>query len=710
MPFPASLTETLKHYRLQPYPSVTGLPQPITATSVAHFVWALAWACILLVAFAGWGRATGKLLRSPALPFSVACSVGVASVIFLGGLLNLLSALYAGVLVGFVVVGVLLYFFTRNARPEIYKPQVFFEKAGGFAKILLALAILILVFRAAATVRLATFNTFDDGPAYLVFPHKVLAFHHYAFDPFSDRRVITSLGGAYLLQALVIVATSLAHIGMADRTLGLILLFFAVYDIGTYFSLPPFEVAIMEFLVYLIPMETNNLTFIILPLSLFLAIVWIIFITFSQPEKQYWRCGILAGIVSGGIICIKSTFIPYTGALILLPYAFLFWRKKRWPSVALPACAFLAALVVAFAWMVAMKHESCTLLFPLFGHGVDHASLRAVGATSRFVGTHAIERSFIQGIVLLFLAVVQFVVDHSSTRSRVSLSVLLTAAIAITALNLDSGGDYVWRYNFPQFISAILVFAASGLAVSTLQATSWRNRVIYAVAMASLVGCIFYYDLGGGHLHPFGQTRFEMSDYAGNLHASLSEQALEGPASAREYNAVESILPKDHSAIEAASYPFLFTYGKGHQVFIDDWPGAAGPGNGWPAGGTGQQAADYLIANGITYVIYDYGASAWNAMRGCQVETELQHYSELDHALLVLAIRSYHQFDELRVTHKIIYDDGTIAVIDLRSPVARPTAIIPVWTQATSESEMCSEIVRRYIPQHPSAGSAKADQ
>ena len=63
---------------------------------------------------------------------------------------------------------------------------------------------------------------------YLVFPQKMLATHHFAADPFSDRRVISSLGGSYILQAFVIAATSLSNIGMADRTLGLILDFFAL--------------------------------------------------------------------------------------------------------------------------------------------------------------------------------------------------------------------------------------------------------------------------------------------------------------------------------------------------------------------------------------------------------------------------------------------------------------------------------------------------
>ncbi len=55
MTLPASLVQTLNDFHLQPYPSFTGLPQPITARSVAAFAGALAWAWLLLVSFAGLG-------------------------------------------------------------------------------------------------------------------------------------------------------------------------------------------------------------------------------------------------------------------------------------------------------------------------------------------------------------------------------------------------------------------------------------------------------------------------------------------------------------------------------------------------------------------------------------------------------------------------------------------------------------------------------
>ena len=109
-----SLAQALTSLNLPPYPSVTGLPQPITARSLAAFAGSLAWAWLLLVSFTGWGRWTGKLFRVRPLPASVACSLGIAVIIFLGGWLNLLRAIYPSVLIALTAIGLMLYLALRG--------------------------------------------------------------------------------------------------------------------------------------------------------------------------------------------------------------------------------------------------------------------------------------------------------------------------------------------------------------------------------------------------------------------------------------------------------------------------------------------------------------------------------------------------------------------------------------------------------------------
>ncbi|MGC2510650.1 MAG: hypothetical protein WA430_08800, partial [Acidobacteriaceae bacterium] len=186
-----TLAQTLTNLNLAPYPTVTGLLQPITTRSLASFAGALLWAWLLLVSFTGWGRLTGRLFRGLRLPASVACALGIAVIVFLGGWLNLLHAIYPSVLFAITGVGLLLYAASRRQRPEEYRWLHFWKNSSRGSKILIVIALLILVLRIAATVRLSEFRIDDDGSGYLVFPQKMLAMHHFAADLFSDRRVIS---------------------------------------------------------------------------------------------------------------------------------------------------------------------------------------------------------------------------------------------------------------------------------------------------------------------------------------------------------------------------------------------------------------------------------------------------------------------------------------------------------------------------------------
>ncbi|MGC1784640.1 MAG: hypothetical protein WA708_19125 [Acidobacteriaceae bacterium] len=701
MPFPASLVQTLQNYHLQPYPSFTGLPQPITAGSIAHFLAALFWACLLLVSLTGWGRMTGKLFRVQSLPAAPACALGIAAVVLLGGLLNLFHAIYAGVLIGIVAIGLLLYFLSFTARPENYEWMPAWNSASRWTKLLVVATLLILVCRVAATVRLREFRVDDDASAYLVYPQKMLASHQFARDPFSDRRIISSLGGAYLLQACILAPTSLSHIGMADRTLGLILLFAALFDLGTAFGLSLSQIAWMELIVYLIPQPTFNLTFQILPVALFMAMIWMIFQAVEQEQVHRWRYAVSVGAIGGAIISLKSTFLPYVGALALLPFLLILWRRNKPQAWMLPLVAGMGALLVLAAWMVAMKQASGTWLFPILGHGFDYSSYDLFRDMPKFDSSKSLLRITLQGILLLILAAISAWAGNRTDNSRLGLSVLLAAALAITALNYESGGDYIWRYNFPQFFSAVIVFFAAQSAAADSSHLSRRSTAVHIAAWLALICCIFYYDLEGGKLQPFREMATEVKFYRSNLRAGLSRMQLVSPAVRDEYLAVESALPGGAVALDVTTNSFLLQNRAGRRFLLDDWPGAASPPPGWPFTRNPQSVPIFLLQNSVRYVVYGYDFADWYDMQSCQSFLGRPHLTKVDHALELLEILTHHQLDSLRASHTLLYDDGKIAVIDLQSPLSSVHTSVQPWTLASSEAEMCSQITHRYISAHP---------
>ena len=147
MQLPPSLVQMLMHFNLRPYPSVTGMLQPISVRSIASFLWAMAWAWLLLISLNGWGRLTGRLFRARRLPASVACSLGVAALVFLGGWLNLVHGIYPGVLFALTAIGLLLYFSLRRDCPEVYEWLRLWKNAPRWSQVLVILALTVLLMR-----------------------------------------------------------------------------------------------------------------------------------------------------------------------------------------------------------------------------------------------------------------------------------------------------------------------------------------------------------------------------------------------------------------------------------------------------------------------------------------------------------------------------------------------------------------------------------
>jgi hypothetical protein len=695
-----AIASQLQSFPLPSYPTVTGPVPRFHFAALGYFLGAAAWAWALLVSFTGWGRMVScKLGRLQPLPASINCALGIASIIFLGGLLNFLRLLSTPILIALVALGLLFYVWLRKQRPAAYSWRSLWRRASPWTRLLLIAAIAFMLARAAGTLRLGMFNNLDDGAAYMVFAHKLLATHHFAFDPFSDRRVISSLGGAYLLQALGIAAPSLSSMGLADRTLGLALLFAALLDFGAAFELASWQIGLLEFIAFLVPQQTINLTFIILPTALLLAMVWLLRES-AREDSVVTRYAVLAGMTGAAVVSLKSTFLPCVGMFSVLPYFFLLPRNRR-AAVRSAAITVAVGFLMLLPWMAAMRMNSGTWLFPILGHGVDYSSYGLLPPQIHLLTARTWTKIFLQAIALGILAGILLLSRIRGRDARLGLSILASTAIAITVFNYKSGGDFIWRYNFPQFFCAILVFYA--VTAAAFQHAEMKPRhnhwLACACGIAAVTAMIFYYDAAGSSPRPFREIRLESSDYRAGLRASLTGQPLASPPIQAEYAAAEDALPLHTRAIENTAYPFLFSY-QGRKIFLADWPGAASPKPGWPFKPAVNSLPEYLRAQKIRYLIYDYAYARWFDMEGCIAMTATNRNSQELIALWHLGVVSHHQFDALHAQYRSIYDDGKIAVIDLAQPLSNAPLPMEMWTLETPVETMCSAVLDRY-QEHP---------
>ena len=695
MTAPDALVRELMQYNFPEYPSVTSLPQPITWNSLSEFFYVMGVVWLLLISLNGWGQLTARLVRIQNLPASMACAVGITAIVFIGGILNEVHAIIASVLFFLIFFGLICYIFFRSARPAAYKLTSFWNSASRRARIILVGAMLLLMLRVAATVRLASFNVSDDSSAYLVFPQKMIAIHHFAIDPFSDRRMISSIGGGYFLQGLVIAATSPAHIAMADRTFGLLLLTGTLFETGMIFDLSALQISLLELLVFCVPEETFNLTYIVLPIAMFLAMIWMIRQAGEHKAREAWRYAIVSGAIGGAVITLKSTYLPIVGVLAWIPYLFLFWRSTRKQAVVLPIVTCIGSICVLAAWMFAMKQASDTYLFPILGAGLDYSRYGVVPVLHNVRSARFVMKIVLQPMLLLFLAGLQILAGIEEKKSRLSLAVLISSAIAIAAFNYKSGGDYIWRYNFPQFFMAIIVFYAATASRLGSRGISHYARYASYAGIVSLVGMIFYYDASGTNPRPFRQVVTEAREYWPSLRAGLSAQPLESKKLQAQYGIAEASIPRDATSLEHVAFPFLFNYSD-RNIFVMDWTGAASPRPGWPYGSSPSQLAAWLKESSVQYVVFDYAFATWEDAKNCQNLEKRRLFSPELYTLMWIEVIADSQMFQLMDQYQISHDDGAIAIFNLQKPVGTIN-IQPGFDFRTHVDVMCSAVMERYV-------------
>lgn len=285
----------------------------MTPASLLHFTEALLWCALLFVSIAGYGAVLLRLfgLRRPSV--ALAATTGVGVVIFLGGCLNLAQAVTTSVLLALTLLGLLAAIFLRITLTESEPPS---DPAGSqslssrtIAFLLILLAVIFIV-RLGASVHAGQYQEADDYNYYLAAPSKMLQLHHYAADPFSERRIETSVGGNYFLQTMVLVALPLENVQMADRTLGLILLAFMAYGVANQFRLTKMQRAIFALLVVFTPQLQFNLTFVLLPSALFFGLVYLAASRKLLADRPL-LLALLLGLVTGAIASTKSTYLPH---------------------------------------------------------------------------------------------------------------------------------------------------------------------------------------------------------------------------------------------------------------------------------------------------------------------------------------------------------------------------------------------------------------
>jgi hypothetical protein len=632
----------------------------MTPASLLHFFEALLWCALLFVSVAGYGAVLLRLfgLRGPSVALAAISGVGV--VIFLGGCLNLIRAITTPVLLAMILLGLLAAILLRITLTEPGSPNESGNLPTSSSRtvtlLLLLLAVLYLA-RLGASVHAGQYQASDDYNFYLAAPVKMLQLHHYAADPFSERRIMTSIGGSYFLQTLVLAALPLANVQMADRTLGLLLLAFMAYGLANEFHLTRVQRLVFAFLVIFTPQLQFNLTFVLLPSALFFGLVYL-----AANRKLFADrpilLALLLGMVTGAVATTKSTYLPH-GVIFVACIALFHWRRR---GISAGARALFFAAVGAFLvmapWMIAHHATSGTSFYPTLGPGYEYTAYGLYPAPSGAGPAVIIHKVIPFCLPLLFLFIIEWVLGDRDEQGEAILALSVAAFSAALLVGIATGGDSVRRYNYPCMLPAlVLLYVVFSRRVNAVP-TARRWSILQAcTAIFIVLGAL---TIWGNRLSN------ELMQIPWGLKFALTDTPIVPSSVQAEYAAVQRAIPTDAPALATVDNPFLFDF-RARSIGIADYPGAASLPPGWPSRQDGEVLARYLLANHLRYLVYDYGYFADFDREAPHVIADTSR-TQWIHSEARIALRSHQQYAELAQTRLHLYDDGNIYILDLATP------------------------------------------
>lgn len=645
----------------------------MNATLLIQFVVAILWCVGLFAAIAGYGALLLRLfaVRRPA--FALAAVTGFSVAILLGGFLNLLHAITVPVLFGFSLIGVLALLLLRLVDKQPDK-QAGTSKTNHEAptrtnaKVRLVLLFFVIVFalRLAATVHTAYYQQSDDYNFYLAAPEKMLQLHELAPDPFSERRIMSSVGGNYFLQSLVLAELPLADVQMADRALGLLLLAVVAFGLADEFDLTPLQQAALAVFVLITPQLQFNLTFVLLPSALFFGLVYLASNRSSlsaHPNLQ----ALLLGMTTAAIASTKSTYLPHGVLFVLFIAVFAVRRRGLAAGLRTLLIGALGCLLVLAPWMIAQHATSGTYFYPLLGKGFHYSSYGLYPPPSGFNPKIIFHKVLPFNLPLLAILLVEWFWGEDDDQTRAIVALTAATLVASVLVGIATGGDSVRRYNYPAIVpSILLLFVVFSRRVNHLpkidkQVGKWRLLQTCSALLA--IATAFYIGLNSW-THEYRRT-------AENLHATFTPYSIVPFATRLEYAAMEHAIPTDAAAIVTVDDTFLLDY-RTHRLNIADFPGAASPPPGWPGRSSGEALANYLLSQHIRYLAHSYSKDQQNQSHLIAVMHD-QSITQWIRSEDEMMLDSHRQYAELARTRRHLYDDGSLYVLDLATPVA-PTA------------------------------------
>lgn len=639
-----------------------------------------AWCIAVGTSFLGYGLALLQLLKKDQESWVTATAAGMGVFTFLLAVLNLLGKIGPNPLFILVLIGNLGFLFNRKslrAAPAVPDTRI---KDGMTAKLATCAALALAGCLALTGLHSRIVNAFDDSQAYFAYPLEALQTGALQPQPLSERRINTSLGANYLLDAVLAVDGDIRSVSFLDQTLGFILYIAAIWIVGRKLMFSFGRQGVLLALVLLLPMVQVNATAVYLQSGVALCLL----LAMHEATKAAvadWRSGILVGVIGSTLCLTKSSGIVF---FFFLVSVFAVMHSTRLHNLVSIRNAFVAGttvLILSLPWMVQQHRNEGTYLSPILGSGFHASHWGMVPLPRQTASLPIIAIVVLPDVGALLLAA--FLAWKLRSRSRsfdVSLiSFILAALVTTPVIGFSTAGEAVDRFTFPFHIPAVILLSALVLASPLSELQPWR-RAAQAFLVVWIIAIVA---VSARHHRTYLRSLHRVEDALSiaidkplfdelvlDDHTMLAEEERARTA--------QNMVPAGEQIVEATLFAYPYDFRR-NRVLIADYPGMAGWAPGIPVGRGPTPVRDYLLNHNLHYFLCDRRLTYNNEDIG-----EFLRHPVLDATLHDLAFHHIHHeiFPWSRmewmvsrdVRHNLVaiadtgtrlYDDGTLVLVRL---------------------------------------------
>ncbi len=450
------------------------------------------------------------------------------------------------------------------------------------------------------------FNEGDDFQGYLVLAKRILEEGYQGGDVFNTRAIVQGFGGGNYINANFLSLIPLKWIHIAEAGTGLLLLMTLtvneIWNKNKYLWQCVYGSICVCIYVIFIPIV--NISPILSGAACALAIL---IVANNSLDKFSWSTSFILGLLAASLTLLKGTFIV---TAVIFCGAFYFARILSLKSAWVLKEVFIATttfLVLLAPWALTNLYYFDTLFYPILGVGL--VSSGGFG----FAGIEIFLDNLYQyhPLYLLTLSTWFLLICHEQCEKRYFINTLLVFYFCGSViLALTPGGGF--RYNFILLSIPSLFFLIEYISIPNkkisikiffFSESQLKKFLIFIIFITTLLMLNQVKRVGGQLFEKGLYTRLinlehrpiQLSDPLFSNHSKQSDLYLE----------LQNVIPAKTKVIVAVEYPYLFNFSRNH-LYVADIPGTTGFKPGIPFQGTPEDLRQYLLSNGIRYVIHTY--------------------------------------------------------------------------------------------------------